>query len=144
MEDEELPLPVKVSCGSYGSEWPPDKLLDHEHAGHAGNESECSSVGSGTDVNIVAVLALGYIHPVLLDWRLVVVHASIKHVLGEVAHAEIDGGLMLSGDASVMLVKLIEVVSGLRVGLCSYNQRHYLVSYLIIINNYKTVIDLIF
>ena len=51
---------------------------------------------------------------------------------------------MLSGDASVMLVKLIEVVSGLRVGLCSYNQRHYLVSYLIIINNYKTVIDLIF
>ena len=124
MEDEELSLPVKISGSANRCERPPDEFLQHEHASHAGDETESSSVASSANVYIVAILTLRNVHPVLLDWRLVVVDLTVQDVLGEETHTEVDHGLVLSWDTAMVLVKLLEIVGGLCIGLCSHNQRH--------------------
>lgn len=124
MENVELSLTIKVGCSEYWREWPPDKLFKHKHATHARTKRKSSSIAASPNIDIVAVLALGYIHPVLLDWGLVVVDSSVEHEFGEESHPQVNGCLVFSRDTTVMLVKLVEIVFSLCVSLCSDNQRH--------------------
>ena len=116
VEDEELSLTVDVGGGENWREGPPDEFFDHHHASHASDQPEGKSVGCRSHIHIIAILSFSYIHPVLLDRRLVVVHTAVKHKFGEEAHAEVDGCLMLGRYPPVILVEIVEVIRGLSVG----------------------------
>ena len=124
MEDKELSLSVQVCCQGDRCKWPPDELFEHEHATHAGNKAQSARIGGRPHVDIVAVLAFGHVHPVLLDGRLVVIDATIENILREETHAKVDCGLVLSWDAPMVLVEHIKVVFSLCIALASHNNRH--------------------
>jgi len=86
VENVELSLTIDVGCSEYWGEWPPDKLFKHKHATHARKKCKSCSITGSPNVDIVSVLALGYIHPVFLDWGLVVVDSSVEHEFGEESH----------------------------------------------------------
>ena len=124
MEDKELSLSVQVCSQSDRSEWPPDELFEHVHTAHAGKKAESCGISGSPHVYIVAVLALSDEHPVLLDRRLVVIDPTIKNILSEETHAKVNGGLVLSWDATMVLVEHIKVVLSLCIALASHNNRH--------------------
>ena len=134
VEHEELSLAVEVGGSSDRDEGPDDSFFHHKHTEHAGSETESKSIGASSDIDIVPVLTLGNVHPVLLDGGLVVIDSSLKNVLGEEAHAEVNGRLVFGWDTSVMLVERVEVILRLCVCFSSDDKRHssLLINFIII------------
>ena len=60
----------------------------------------------------MSVLSLCDISPVFLDRGLVVVCPSFEDIFGKILHTQINGDLVIFGDASVLAVQFIEVVCG--------------------------------
>ena len=116
VEDEELSLTIDVGSSENRSEGPPNEFFDHHHAAHTSDQSKGKCVASSSHIHIIAILSFSYIHPVFLNWCLVVVYTAIKYKFGEEAHTEINGCLMLCRDSPMKLVEIVEVICGLCVG----------------------------
>ena len=110
MEDEERPRPIEVGPQKDWSEGPHDELLDHEHPDHAGAQSNSTSISKGSHIDIVPVLASGNVRPVLLHGGPIVSGILLQDVASEELSAQLDGKLMVGGDASILPFQIIEIV----------------------------------
>ena len=124
VEDKQVLAAVEVTRNEHGRHWPPHHFLYHEHAEHGCRETSSRAVSHSPHVHIIKVLALGDVHPVLLNWRFEVLDSAVEHVLREELHAEVDGHLVVVGDVPVLLVEGLVVVLCGRVLLCTIQNRH--------------------
>lgn len=119
VEGKKLSGSVHVHGEGNRGHGPPNHFLDHSHAHNASSEASSGSISGRSNLHIVEVFTLSNIHPVLLNSGLVVSDSAVQDVLGEEVHSEVDCHLVVWWDASVIFVKLVEVVLGGGVLLCS-------------------------
>ena len=123
-ESELFSASIEVSESADWYEWPKHKLFYHYLSCDTSHKSGSKTISCWLNIAVINVFSAHAIGPVSFNRCPIFVWLSIKNFLLYEVHSKDNGGLVLLGDSTVILVKVIKVILVADLQLLSQKNRH--------------------